>query len=104
MKNFAMHRVCEILNKAGFEAYVVGGTVRDKLLFKSESSDIDIATNATPQQLKQLFKSLKMKVIPIGEKFGTIQVIFQVVISGTVEYEYKIEVTTYRSEGDYSDK
>jgi len=104
LKNFAMHRVCEILNKNGFEAYVVGGTVRDKLLFKSESSDIDIATNATPQQLKQLFKSLKMKVIPIGEKFGTIQVMFQVVISGTVEYEYKIEVTTYRSEGTYSDK
>ena len=75
--------------KAGFEAYLVGGAVRDMLMNKP-ASDWDVATNATPKQVMSIFK----KVIPTGIEHGTVTVIFQ---------GEHIEVTTFRTEADYSD-
>lgn len=77
------------LYNAGFEAYLVGGAVRDIFLGK-EASDWDVATNATPQQVMQLYK----KVIPTGIAHGTVTVL---------QKNCKIEVTTFRTESDYSD-
>ncbi len=75
--------------QAGFEAYLVGGAVRDMLMNKP-ASDWDVATNATPQQVMSIFR----KVIPTGIEHGTVTVIFQ---------GEHIEVTTFRTEADYSD-
>ena len=46
--------ICKTLKDNGYEAYIVGGFVRDKLL-GIESSDVDITTNATPMELKNIF-------------------------------------------------
>ncbi len=79
----------DTLNQAGFEAFVVGGAVRDHLM-DITPHDYDIATNALPADVKKLFT----KTIPTGEKHGTITVILD---------DEPIEVTTYRADGDYQD-
>ncbi len=75
-------RVTRTLQEAGYQAYVVGGAVRDLLLGESPK-DFDIATNATPQQVKQLFR----RAFIIGKRFQIVHVMF-----GTEQ----IEVTTFR--------
>lgn len=77
------------LNNAGFEAYIVGGCVRDKLLGQ-KPNDYDITTSATPQQIKDVFYDYA--TISIGEKFGTI---------GVVLNEVLYEITTFRIDGKY---
>lgn len=87
--------ICKILTNHGFEAYLVGGYIRDKLLGKTPK-DIDVATNATPTEVYASFIN-RYYVAPTGEKFGTVSI---------VEYftnKVLAEVTTYRSEGRYSD-
>jgi tRNA nucleotidyltransferase (CCA-adding enzyme) len=79
----------ETLQENGFQAYLVGGGVRD-ILMNLEPKDYDICTDALPQQVKNLFN----KVIPTGEKHGTVTVVLP---------ENKIEVTTFRQDGDYQD-
>ncbi len=59
------------LHKAGFDAYLVGGGVRDLLLEKSPK-DFDIATNATPEQIKQLFRNCRL----IGRRFRLAHIMF----------------------------
>lgn len=81
--------IVKILRKAGTEAFIAGGAVRDALL-KRPITEIDIATSAWPVQVKKLFK----KTIPTGEKHGTITVRLK-----NVNYE----VTTFRVEGKYLD-
>ena len=81
----------EILEKNGFEAYIVGGCVRDFLMNKTPH-DFDITTNARPQDTKKCFDGYRL--ITNGEKHGTIAV----VIDGEV-----VEITTYRIDGSYSD-
>lgn len=81
--------VCRVLKTAGHDALFAGGCVRDQLLGRSQN-DYDIATSATPEQVKTLF----VKSIPVGERFGVIRVI----IMG-----FEIEVATFRSDGNYSD-
>ena len=77
------------LNQAGYEAYFVGGFVRDYLL-NIPSLDIDITTNALPEEVENLFENTKAT----GKKYGTI----------TVFIEGKgFEVTTYRLDQDYRD-
>lgn len=74
-----------VLNKlvsAGFDAYLVGGSVRDLLLRKSPK-DFDIATNATPQQVRKLFKNARI----IGRRFKLVHIIYHREI---------IEVATFR--------
>ena len=80
---------CHTLWQAGFEAYPVGGCVRD-LLLDREPGDWDITTNALPEQVLELFDH----VIPTGVKHGTITVI----LNGEA-----LEVTTFRGETGYSD-
>lgn len=78
-----------VFEKAGFEAYLVGGAVRD-IFLKKEASDWDVTTNARPEQVIKLFKV----VIPTGIEHGTVTVHFK---------GHEIEVTTFRTESDYSD-
>ena len=81
--------VLEKFNEAGYEAYFVGGCVRDYLL-NDEFSDIDITTNALPDEVKQIFK----KSIDTGIQHGTVTIL----INGD-----SFEVTTFRTEDDYID-
>jgi tRNA nucleotidyltransferase (CCA-adding enzyme) len=76
-------------HKHGFQAYIVGGAVRDYLL-KREIADIDIATSAKPQQIMEIFP----KVIPTGIQHGTVLVRYQ---------NDSFEVTTFRTDGQYDD-
>lgn len=76
------------MENAGYEAYYVGGCVRDSIMGRS-MHDIDITTSARPEQTIAVFG--EKNIIPTGLKHGTV----------TVWKEY--EVTTYRIDGDYSD-
>ncbi|MCR5612949.1 CCA tRNA nucleotidyltransferase [Treponema sp.] len=86
---YELQKFNEIFSQNGYEAYLVGGAVRDALLGK-EVSDWDVTTNATPDQVMKIFK----KVIPTGIEHGTVTVHFM---------KKEIEVTTFRTESDYSD-
>lgn len=83
-------KVLSLLQEAEYEAYIVGGCVRDALLNKIPK-DYDITTNATPDQVKQIF----YKTIDTGIEHGTVTVR----IGGE-----NFEITTYRIDGKYSDK
>lgn len=85
-------KVSENLTKHGYEAFLVGGSIRDLLLGKSPE-DYDIATNAYPDQISAIFE----KSIPTGAKFGTITVISE----DDNGEKFDVQVTTYRSEADY---
>ena len=74
---------------AGFQAFWVGGCVRDARLGQAPS-DYDIATDATPEEVEQLFR----KTIPVGKQFGVIMVL---------EAGHEYQVATFRAEGDYTD-
>lgn len=81
------------LEDEGYEAYMVGGCVRDMLL-KKVPNDWDITTNATPSITKEIFEKLGLKVVPTGIKHGTITVIIN---------NNFYEITTYRIDGEYKD-
>lgn len=86
--------VMSVMNRLldnGYEAYIVGGCIRDILLDKNPE-DWDIATSALPVKVKEIF--CDKKVISTGEKYGTVTVMGE---------EGKVEVTTFRSEGAYTD-
>ncbi|WP_016992613.1 CCA tRNA nucleotidyltransferase [Lysinibacillus boronitolerans] len=85
----AAYSVIEQLEQAGFEAVIVGGAVRDALLDRP-AHDVDVATNALPEEVKTVFQ----KTVDIGIQHGTVLVI---VPAGPVE------VTTYRTDGEYTD-
>lgn len=84
-----LQKMNSIFEQNGFKAYLVGGAVRDALMGK-EPSDLDLTTDATPEQVMQIFN----KVIPTGIAHGTVTVHFM---------KEEIEVTTFRTESDYSD-
>lgn len=81
--------ILDTMHDAGYEAYIVGGCVRDAILGK-EPSDWDITTNALPAQVKELFR----RTIDTGIEHGTVTV-----MAGKEGYE----VTTYRIDGKYED-
>lgn len=81
--------VIQTLNDHGFQCYVVGGSVRDKLLGRTPH-DFDLTTDATPEQVIPLFE----KTIPTGIKHGTITIQMP---------DMDLEVTTFRQETTYSD-
>lgn len=86
--------VLKALNDAGFEAYIVGGCVRDLLLGK-KPKDWDITTNAKPEEVQGLFEDTFYE-----NKYGTVGV-----KTGSDEGELKVvEITTYRIEEKYTDK
>lgn len=86
--------VAETLEKAGFEAYLVGGCVRDLLLGK-KPRDWDITTNANPEEIQALFPHTFYE-----NKYGTVGVVNDGVEDETLE---TVEVTPYRLETGYSD-
>ncbi|WP_226666843.1 CCA tRNA nucleotidyltransferase [Metabacillus litoralis] len=81
--------ILEKLHKSGYEAFYVGGSVRD-ILLNREIGDVDIATSAKPEEIKMLFR----KTIDVGAEHGTI-----IVLHKDIPYE----VTTFRTESDYED-
>ncbi|MGI6106067.1 MAG: CCA tRNA nucleotidyltransferase [Raoultibacter sp.] len=87
------NRILTVLESAGFEAWCVGGFVRDAIRGE-EAHDVDIATNARWEQSKKLFEAQGYKVYETGTKHGTISV--------SCAHEI-VEITTYRTEGAYSD-
>lgn len=86
----AASKTCEGLQKAGFEAFIVGGAVRD-LLLNVKPKDFDIATNATPEEVYKVFRRSRI----IGRRFRLVHVLWG---------NETIEVSTFRghhqSEGD----
>jgi tRNA nucleotidyltransferase (CCA-adding enzyme) len=82
--------IADMLTKSGYEAYVVGGAIRDCLIGKTPT-DWDIASSATPEDVKRIFGD---RAIPTGERFGTLTVFLG---------DQGVEVTTFRKEGRYSD-
>ena len=82
-------KIIDRLNEHGYEAYVVGGCVRDMIL-KREPGDWDITTSARPEQVKAVFG----KTVDTGLQHGTVTV-----IRDHVGYE----ITTYRIDGEYED-
>lgn len=83
--------VVRVLEDNGFEAYYVGGCVRDNLL-GVVPKDFDVATNAKPEQMITCFSGYQ--VVPTGLKHGTVTVVINHV---------PVEVTTYRIDGPYAD-
>lgn len=81
--------IIDTLEKAGFEAYAVGGCVRDSLMGRIPD-DWDITTSAMPEQVKALFR----RTVDTGIRHGTVTVL----VNGD-----GYEVTTYRIDGDYED-
>jgi len=72
-RNVSRHaiKVCEVLRQHGFEAYIVGGAVRD-LIVGIEPKDFDVATNATPEEIRPLFRRARI----IGRRFQLVHVVF----------------------------
>ncbi|MCU1283180.1 MAG: tRNA nucleotidyltransferase [bacterium] len=87
--------LCRKLRDAGFEAWLVGGAVRD-LLRGATAKDFDVATSAEPADVTRVFG--RKRTIPTGEKHGTVTVLTE--RDGVKQH---VEVTTYRGEGAYSD-
>jgi putative nucleotidyltransferase with HDIG domain len=81
--------ICGVLESAGFQALLVGGCVRD-ILLEQEPADYDVSTNATPEQVLELFPD----GVDVGAQFGVILV---------PRDESKVEVATFRSDIGYAD-
>jgi tRNA nucleotidyltransferase (CCA-adding enzyme) len=77
------------IETCGFEAYFVGGSIRDYLL-KRQIDDVDIATSANPDEIKEIFN----RTVDIGIEHGTILVLYE---------NESYEITTFRSESQYKD-
>ena len=87
-------QVTEALENAGFEAYIVGGCVRDLLIGKTPK-DWDVTTNATPEEIEKLFENTFY-----NNDYGTVGVVNEETDDETLKV---IEVTPYRLESEYSD-
>ena len=81
--------IIDKIEEAGFEAYFVGGSVRDTLLNKP-INDVDIATSAKPNEIKEIFP----KTIDVGIEHGTVMVLWK---------DASYEITTFRTESTYQD-
>ena len=86
-------RVLEVLEGAGYEAWIVGGWVRDALM-GAPCHDVDVTTDALWEQSEEAFRAAGYPVIESGAQHGTVTV----VIDGQ-----PVEVTTYRHDGTYTD-
>jgi poly(A) polymerase len=82
-------KVVKTLRASGHEAYFAGGCVRDMVMHR-EPADYDVATSATPDQVRRLFP----RTIPVGEQFGVVVV---------VEEGLQVEIATFRTDGPYTD-
>ena len=86
-------KIFEIFKKYGYEAYAVGGCVRDSLMGKSPA-DWDITTSAPPEKTLEIFERENIRTLPTGLKHGTVSVL----LDGEI-----FECTTFRIDGDYKD-
>ena len=86
-----IHEIMSRIEAAGYEAFVVGGSLRDLLLGK-EPHDWDVTTSALPETVASLFPD--RHVIPTGLKHGTVTVVYD---------GEPVEITTYRIDGEYTD-
>ncbi len=86
-----VEKAIDMLYEKGFEAYIVGGCVRDFVMGR-KASDWDITTSATPDEICGVFSDFK--TIPTGIKHGTVTVIIE---------HFHMEITTFRTDGTYSD-
>ena len=86
----AARGVAQQLNRAGFQAFFAGGSVRDALLNRP-IKDIDIATSATPDQVEALFSG---QTVAVGKAFGVVLVLRD---------GFQFDVATFRTDGDYAD-
>lgn len=84
-----VHRIIETLTAAGYEAYAVGGCIRDSILGR-DPNDWDITTSARPEEMKKLFP----RTVDTGIRHGTVTVLMD---------QEGFEVTTYRIDGVYED-
>lgn len=82
-------KVVEVLRKEGYDAFLVGGSIRDTVMGKT-AKDCDITTNAHPKKVQALFE----RTVPVGIEFGTIMVLMD---------DLPFEVTTFRADGRYED-
>ena len=87
----ASETAVKMLKDCGFEAFLIGGSVRDYIM-GMPIGDIDITTSATPTEVEEVFKDFR--VIETGIKHGTVTVLID---------NEPLEITTYRSESTYSD-
>ncbi len=87
-------QIIKEINKKGFEAYVVGGCVRDMFLGRVPE-DFDVATNASPEEVKKIFKKSFS-----NNDFGTVTVLTR----AEEENIREVQITTYRKEENYKDK
>ncbi len=92
INDIGFRTIVEKLTKKGFVCYAVGGCVRDVLLGKI-SNDVDLCTNAKPEEVKEVFNA-DYRVIETGIKHGTVSVL----VEGKL-----YEITTFRTEVGYSD-
>ncbi|MDF2879083.1 MAG: tRNA nucleotidyltransferase, partial [Clostridia bacterium] len=81
--------IIDAIEKAGYEGYIVGGCVRDMLMYR-QPSDWDITTSAKPEEIKKIF----LRTYDTGIQHGTVTVVLN---------REHYEVTTYRIEGEYTD-
>ena len=86
-------KIFEIFRKYGYDAYAVGGCVRDSLMGKTPD-DWDITTSAAPEKTLEIFEREGIRTLPTGLKHGTVSVL----LGGEI-----FECTTYRIDGDYKD-
>jgi len=86
-------RVVRELRAAGFEAYFAGGCVRDQLLGR-RPVDYDVATGATPSQIREVFR--RRRTLAVGAAFGVITVLGP-------KGAGQVEVATFRRDAGYSD-
>ena len=80
-----------MLHSAGYEAYAVGGCVRD-MIMQRPVCDFDITTSATPEEMKRVFSG--ERVVETGIKHGTLTLVYK---------GENVEITTYRCDGEYKD-
>jgi len=83
--------IMNYLNESNFEVFIVGGLIRDEFMCK-KPNDWDIATDATPDEIVEVFKETEFKIVDISKKHGTI-----IIINNKKSYE----ITTFRIDGDY---
>ena len=86
--------IIRTLNDRNFAAYAVGGAIRDSIMGYAPK-DWDIATSATPEQVKKIFTAY-----PTGEKYGTVTVAY---VDEQIGEQYLVEVTTFRYDQEYND-
>ena len=92
-------RVTQLLVEHNYEAFLVGGCVRDMIMNRIPK-DYDITTNATPEQIIAVFEPTGLRIV-YENNFGTVSIIFE--DEDLASNVREIQITPYRIEGSYSD-